>query len=47
MMFKVQRYEPGGVLVQRKFTPMLAWQLTGRCLCESAASQHNCFKMPS
>ena len=34
-------------LVQRKFASMLAWQMTGRCLCQSASSQRRCFKMPT
>ena len=36
-----------GVVVQRKFAPMLARQLTGRCRCKLPSSQCNCFKMPS
>ena len=36
-----------GVLVQRKFASMLAWQMTGRCLCQLASSQRRCFKMPT
>ena len=36
-----------GVLVQRKFASMLAWQMTGRCLCQLASSQRRCFEMPT
>jgi hypothetical protein len=36
-----------GVVVQRKFTPMHARQLTGRCLCEPASSERRCFKRPT
>ncbi len=28
-----RRFSRLGVLVQRKFASMLAWQMTGRCLC--------------
>jgi len=36
-----------GVVVQRKFASMLAWQMTGRCLCQLASSQRRCFVMPT
>ena len=41
------RFLPGGVVVQRKFTPMLARQLTARCRCKLSSSQCRCFKMPT
>ena len=34
-----------GVVVQRKFAPMLARQLTARCRCKLSSLQCRCFKM--
>ena len=34
-----------GVVVQRKFAPMLARQLTARCRCKLSSLQCICFKM--
>jgi hypothetical protein len=33
-----------GVVVQRKFTPVLARQVTVRCICEPAFSQRRCLE---
>ena len=35
------------VLVQRKFAPMLARQLTGRCRCKLPSSRRRCNKTPT
>ena len=40
----VKKLSTNGVVVQRKFGPMLGRQLTGRCLCEPTSSERKCIK---